>query len=412
MFPKKKHNKKMKRFTALLFIIPLLLTGCAAKMVPDEKCVISWSGGETYSDNGAFYSRSSSIMGGDVICRYSIDTGLTVPLCNKPDCTHNIKTSPDCNALARQPKAMCAANGKLYFTELDREEDNLNMICADINGGNRKKIAVVEHGAMSAGFIDHMRYQDGKLIYTSYDMFDTELIDSANEIKTLDKYIATVRSIDLTSGEVKVLAKRQEYNARISNAYIDGDTLIYFISYYTAPLSVENGYTEDEFNNAYRYGVYTVDLKTGEEKCLTEGYNRMALANPCYDYFSYDRLVFYSTDTNELYRYNVQDNSFTPFAECANINSWYISDDKAALFLEHEDDEYFCRYDFDSGETAHIPREGFTPVWLNGTITGEKAWFGYIGEDGEYCMGYICRDDLMNGEYGGFKFAYYVNGEA
>lgn len=396
----------------LLLIMVLLLTGCSEKLVPDENYFFDWGGDRTYSDSGAFRSLGSSYSGGDVICRYSIDTGLSIPLCNKPDCTHNIKTSPDCNALAESPRAICSANGKLYFLELDGETDDMNMICADINGGNRKKIAVVEHGMMSAGFIDRMRYQDGKLIYTSWDMFDLELMESTNEVKTLDKYIATVRSIDTETGEVKVLVQRQEYNARISNAYIDGDTLIYFISYYTAPLDAEKGYTMEERNEVYRYGVYTVDLNTGEEKCLTEGYERMALANSCYNYFSYDKLIFYSTDTDELYRYNAQDGSFTPFAQCANINSLFISDDKSALFLEHEDDEYFCRYDFESGEIVHILREGFTPVWLNGTITGEKVWFGYTDENDEYCMGYMDRDDLMNGKYDGFKFAYFVNEEA
>lgn len=152
-------------------------------------------------------------------------------------------------------------------------------------------------------------------------------------------------------------------------------------------------------------------MNTGEEKCLTEGYDRMTLANSCFDYFSYDRLVFYSNDTNKLYRYSKTDGSLTPFADCANINTWYISDDRSALFLEKEDDDYFRRYDFESGNITDIPREGFTPVYLNGVITGEKAWLSYTDVSGEYCMGYMSRDDLMNGRYDGFKFAYYVNGE-
>ena len=401
----------MKRITILLMLFALLLTGCSDEITVDEEYVFSWGGNETYSDLGAFYSDSCTTAGGDVICRYSADTGISVPLCNKPDCTHNINTSPDCNALANQPKGMFSANGRLYFMEVDSQTDNLNLICADINGGNRKIAAVIKHGMMGAGFIGHMRYSDGNLIYTSYDMIDTELLESANEIKILDKYIATVRSINVSNGEVKTLVKRQDYNAKISNAVIDGDTLIYSYAYNTALPSGESGYTDEEWDNTYRYGVYSVDLNTGEEKCLTEGYDRMTLANSCFDYFSYDRLVFYSNDTNKLYRYSKTDGSLTPFADCANINTWYISDDRSALFLEKEDDDYFRRYDFESGNITDIPREGFTPVYLNGVITGEKAWLSYTDVSGEYCMGYMSRDDLMNGRYDGFKFAYYVNGE-
>lgn len=394
-------------------VISVILSACASEASFDDSQIIAWPGDETFSDSGAFLSHGSSFSGGDVICRYSAENGLVIPLCGKPDCTHNIKTSPNCGALANRPKGICAAGGKLYFTELDKETDDMKMICADINGENRRTVAVIEHGALSAGFIDCMRYQEGQLIYTSYDIFDTEAFSETYEYKPLDKYIATVRSIDTASGEIKVLAKKQDYYARISNAVIYDDTLIYFCSWHTEPADGENdSYSNEKWAETYRYGVYTVDLKTGEEKCLTEEYERMALAKPCFDHFSYDRLIFYSTDTDDLYKYNKNEGTFTPFAKCADINSWYISDDRSAIFLENEKDEYFCRYDFESEEITKIPREGFTPIWFNGTITGEKAWFGYKDDDGEYCRGYMNRDDLMNGKYDGFTFAYYVNEEA
>lgn len=397
--------------------IPLLLTAlslsaCVSQIRFDDSQIVAWSGEMTYSDSGAFYSRTSSYMGGDVICCFSADSGLSVPLCGKPDCTHNIKSSPDCSALAKRPKGIYEADGKLYFFESDNETEDLNMICADINGGNRRKLASVEYGTLS-GLYERIRYKDGQAFYTSCDRLDIEFLKEANEIKYLDKYIATVRSIDLTSGEVKILVQKQDYEARISNFAVYEDTLIYFYSWFTAPASGENGRrTDEEFAETYRYGVYTVDLKTGEEKCFTEGYERMAPASSCFDHFSYDRLIFYSSDTHDLYKYNKTDGSFVPFAKCADINIWYMSDDKSALFLENEEDEYFCRYDFDTGEITHISREGFDLFWLNGTITGEKAWFGYNDDNGEYCKGYMSRDDLMSGKYDDFTFAYYANEEA
>lgn len=400
----------MKR-TALSLTVTILLTGCASSVEQDENYAFSWAGGESYSDSGAFHSRTSQISGGDVICYYSCESGLSMPLCNKPDCTHNITASPDCSALANQPKGMFTADGRLYFLELDKQTDAMDLICADINGGSRRTAAVIPHGAMSAGFIDRICFAGGKLYYTSYDSIDTELLDTANEIKMLDKYIATVRSIDASSGEVKVLVRRQDYNARISNIAVCGDTLIYLYSYNTAPPSGSDGYSEKEWGDTYRYGVYEVDMTTGEENCITGGYDRMALAASCFDDFSYDRCVFYSTDTNKLYRYSENDGSFDEIAECANINSWFISNDKYALFLENANDDSFKRYDFQSGAIAEIPRTGFTPEYLNGTISGEKAWFGYTDENDDYCMGYISSDDLMNGVYDGFTFAYYVNEE-
>ena len=404
-------NEKMKRFTLVLMMMALLMTGCSAGVTSDEKVLFSWGGSETFSDDGAFHQRNSTISGGNVICYYSNDSGISIPLCNKPDCTHNITTSPDCNALANQPKGTFTADGSLYFMELDKDTDDMNLICADINGGNRRTVASIPHGAMSAGFIERIRFSDGKLFYTTYDSIDTELLDTANEIKVLDKYIASVRSIDVSNGEIKVLVKRQDYNARISNIAIMDNTLIYLYSYFTAPSSSADGYTDEEWNEFYRYGVYAVDLNTGDEKCLTDGYDRMALAGSCFDDFSYDRAVFYSTDTNKLYRYSEDVDTFTSFAECVNINNWFISNNKYALFLEKPDDESFKRYNFETGETTEISRDGFVPVYLNGTITGDKVWFGYTDGNDAYCRGYMDCKDLMNGNYDGFKFAYYVNEE-
>ena len=395
-----------------LLIITLSLSACDSQIQFDNDQIVEWAGEDTYSDSGAFYIRTATVSGGDVICCYSTDNLLSMPLCNKPECTHNIKTSPDCNALANRPKGIYEADGKLYFFENDKETEDLNMICADINGGNRRKLASVEYGAMS-GIYERIRYKDGQALYTSWDTLDIEFLKETGEIKYLDKYIATVQSIDMISGEVKVLVQRQDYDARISNFAVYEDTLIYFYSWFTAQASGENGQrTAEEFAETYRYGVFAVDLKTGEEKCLTEGYDRMALANPCFDHFSYDRLIFYSDDTHNLFAYDPEEGTFTPFAQCININIWYMSDDRSALFLENEEDEYFCRYDFDTEEITHISREGFDLFWLNGTITGEKAWFGYNDDNGEYCKGYMDRDDLMNGIYEDFILAYYANEEA
>lgn len=401
----------MKRF-ALLFVVIFLFTACSTNVKPDDNYTSAWAGEESFSDNDAFHSRTSIISGGDVICYYSNDSGLSLPLCNKPNCTHNISSSPDCNALAKHPMGIFTANGKLYFLELDKETDDMNLICADINGGNRRKIAAVSHGSMSAGFIDRIRFIDGKIIYTSYDTFDTELLDTANQIKPLEKYIATIKGIDVVSGEIKVLVKRQDYNARISNFAITDDSLVYLYNCHTSLPESGNQYTDEEWNEYYRCGVYSVDMNTGDEKCLTDGYNRMALVSSCFENFSYNRMIFYSADTKQLYRYNKEAGSFDTFAECANINTWFICDDKYALFLEKTDDECFQRYDFESGEITKLPREGFTPVYLNGTVSGDKVWFGYMDENNEYCRGYMSRNDLMNGVYDNFKFAYFVNEEA
>ena len=158
--------------------------------------------------------------------------------------------------------------------------------------------------------------------------------------------------------------------------------------------------------------MFSVDLNSGEEICLTKDYDRMTLASNSFDCFSYNHLIFFSTDTDMLYKYDWENGTFDSLSKCENINMWYIADDKSALFLENEEDCFFKRYDFESGAFAEVPRDGFIPLYLNGEITGEKAWFSYTDENGEYCMGYMNRDDLMNGKYDDFKFAYFINEEA
>ncbi len=81
----------MKKISSIisLLIITLSLSACDSQIQFDGGQIVAWAGEDTYSDDGAFYSRTATISGGDVICHYSTDNMLSIPLCNKPDCTHS-----------------------------------------------------------------------------------------------------------------------------------------------------------------------------------------------------------------------------------------------------------------------------------------------------------------------------------
>lgn len=407
--------KIIKRLAIVTAIIStMLLSGCKQKVTFDEGYICQYST-ETLSDNGVFFCQhfgSLDVPSFNLQCYYSVETGQVTPLCSKPNCTHDKATSPDCSAIG-YASGMFPAGNNIYYLEQDATKDECHIVCADIANNTRKIIAAIEGRGWDN--IESVRCQDGKLMFAVSEWYDKEHEKETHEPRLLDKYISTVTCVDLLSGEVKEVARIQEYQARISDVVLDGDTLIYFYSYYTIPIEDvphEMGY--EVWKQYYRYGANTVDLKTGEEKCLNEGYERMALTHESFDYFSRDNLIFYSTDTLGLYQY--KDGEFTQFAKCWDYERFYMADDRAAIFQENEGDKVFKRYDFDSGETTEVSCENFTHKYLNGVITGDKVWFhgdyeGITGEKSDSAnsvnaWGYMSRDDLMNGNFTGLTFAF------
>lgn len=406
-----KHGK----FSASIIIIALsmLLSGCKQKVTFD-KGYIYIKGMVTLSDNSMFFCKH---FGGldepsfDLQCYYSVETGQVTPLCSKPDCTHNKATSPDCSAIG-DAEGMFPAGNQVYYLEQDITEDECRIVCADIANDTRKTIAAIE--GRGHDVIENMRCQDGKFMFTATQWTDKEYEKETHEPKLLDKYISTVICVDLSNGEVKEVVRMQEYDMSIFYAAFDGDTLIY--SYYYCIIPREDIPYGSEWRQYCRTGVNMVDLKTGEEKRLTEGYERMGLAEASYDHFSRDNdnLIFYCVDTYGLYRY--KDGEFTEFAKCWDTDRFYMADSKSAIFQENKDDKFFKRYDFDSGEITEIPCENFTYKYLNGVITGDKAWFygnyeditGEKNDSANYdsAWGYMSRDDLMNGNFTGLTLAF------
>ena len=66
---------------------------------------------------------------------YDMDTGITAPLCGKPECTH---TSGSCNALMWDLCNFCYYDGKLYWVEM--EADHYVLMAMGIDGSEHERV--------------------------------------------------------------------------------------------------------------------------------------------------------------------------------------------------------------------------------------------------------------------------------
>lgn len=146
-----------KRLLIIMFFMLLMIGGCKKEeQLPEEI---------------AFYDRFSLGRDGILYCSdllYITDytTGVTVPLCDKPNCAHEPRSgtneNPQCNAV--YPGFMCAAflyRDQLYvFTE-----DGMNhtiVYMAESTGEGRRKIAEADYTVYGISV-----FQDGKAYFSA-----------------------------------------------------------------------------------------------------------------------------------------------------------------------------------------------------------------------------------------------------
>ena len=168
-------------FIILLLIasIPLILT--LTKQYPSE---ITYNSSNYWgTSNGMYY------ITGNFLKYYDYNTHKAVPLCSKPDCSHN---SADCNAYynCQGSAELLLYNDTLFISYanieilgLDTDTDTAIRDCAiyleqcQLDGANRKIIYKADNGSVLS-----MMAKNGFLYYTAYTTetsnTDRELVDN------------------------------------------------------------------------------------------------------------------------------------------------------------------------------------------------------------------------------------------
>lgn len=148
-----------KKLFVFLFLILLIMGGCKnEEQLPEEEIVFDFSGQFSLCKDGILYR-----CGLLYITDYA--TGVTVPLCDKPNCAHKesgTNENPQCNAVF--PGFINAAflyHDKLYAFVLDGLNHTI-VYMAESTGEGRRKIAEADY--ILAG---QLKFQDGKLYFSA-----------------------------------------------------------------------------------------------------------------------------------------------------------------------------------------------------------------------------------------------------
>lgn len=402
----------MKRIITFLLIIMLAVTLCScgteSAATAENECVIPSMGlSGTFREDGVFYS-CANVDNDDLLCYYSKEAGKAVPICSKPDCTHRSRYSADCNALVGVVYGINRIGDKLYYFEEAFENDAINFIECDVNGGNRRVAAAVND--VGIGFIWGIKYQKDYVLLTYYQMYEMqeEYETGMSHGTELEKYRTFIAKIDIPTGKAEKIVTKEDYSATIWNALIDGNTLYYTYTYCTEPVTEGVNTRAD----VYRYGWYAVDLDSGTETKLTEGYNCMCPLKESFYHFDKSSMMCYSTDDNGLYVYDFETKKFTKIGTCEFTAALYTADPQYAMFLESYESTEYTRYCFETGEITKIPRKPYPlgemfPSGVN--IVGDTAWIHYTSESGELCMSYLDRESFWEGNFDNAQYAFNIN---
>lgn len=284
----------------------VLLTSCAnSEKITSEKYVMSEGGWTTFYKDCALYSASADSGQALMYCYAEAgEMGKTVPVCTNPNCTHDISDFPDCNAAVNFAKGILKTENKLYF--FDTDGGDTIFYKSDLNGGNREKIATIKNGGLytSLSYV----YGEDYALYIYYDMQGLDEMEEGDfHYEMADKYKNFVDYIDLNSGEVKNILTKKDYASKIVNAAIYDDCLIYTYKYYTEDIrNVESS------TDYLRYGIYSLDLKTGEERELSVGYDKMAILEESIYHFDPEKILCYNSTEKTIYYYDLKSDKFTP----------------------------------------------------------------------------------------------------
>lgn len=384
----------------LLFTVSaVLLCSCSnSSEIITEKYVMGSNALECFYESESFDCVGNGSQ--QLITYYSADADKRVPICTKPDCTH---VSYDCSAVVRNAKGIIKTDDGLMFFDYG-EHGELELIKSDFNGSDRRKIASLEN-LTCYSFID-IAYCGDKALCVYYDMVSFE--EGGNEdkpTKMADKYVNRIACIDINSGETANILYKKDHAARVLNALIYDNKLIYSYQSYTCDIrTLPQG---EGLGDYYLSGIYSLDLATGEEKKLSEGYEKMIMAEQSFDNFDPEKIICHDLTDRTLYLYNMNTGKFSPVGECASTYTNFIADGSDIFYLIDKDDTQYARYSFETGKISYAP---MLPANCHPScITGKTVWLSLMDEKGRYCRGWIDKDDFLKGDHGNIRFAYYIN---
>lgn len=256
----------MKKVILFLIAACVMMTSCKKTDSGEAEEVktsvhVSFDCTGSYTDSSELYINDSGIL--TFVDRRS---GISTPLCSKPDCKHEGVSSanpkPECSAYV---EGSCYApaiyGGKLYFMYTPDTKDSsyegfgVKILCrADKDGTNRQEIARLDN----AQTISSAAYGDGMFACGVYKDFD----DKGESLEKRECYAAV---IDPESGRIYKTPVYSGYSGIIRNITIDNTKLYFSYTYTTEQISKND---EEYIKSIIRTEIICFDRDEGNVKTL------------------------------------------------------------------------------------------------------------------------------------------------
>ncbi|MDE7281127.1 MAG: hypothetical protein K2N36_05255, partial [Ruminiclostridium sp.] len=181
--------------------------------------------------------------------------------------------------------------------------------------------------------------------------------------------------------------------------------LIYSYQYYTE--DIRNVEWEEQ-RAAYREGIYSLDLKTGEEKKLSEGYDKMSMIQQSFYCFDPEKIICMDYDSFTLYLYNLNTGKFTKIDKCGTTYQNFAADGEYVIYMHELTDNEYCCYNIETGEIVSLPcMPQNTKLEC---IVGDTVWVNRFEEYNEIShvgydrQGHISKSDFFEGNWDKLSF--------
>ena len=216
-----KPSTMKKLFIIFLSAVIVVISGCSQRrdygtqFNPETDCQYSYYGSVTswnkiQSDSGGHY-----LLHNDYIYYYSNHTGKLTPLCNKPNCLHDMETDSErkqeCNAYAPMENNsddlhIQYYDGYIYYFLTDNQSSHLYRVSKD--GQKRDKIMTVDDTLRVNSWLIHR----GWLYYSVQSSFYGEKYDTQIYTKFMLKALEISSHMNEKNGEV-IYETGEKYNA-------------------------------------------------------------------------------------------------------------------------------------------------------------------------------------------------------
>ncbi len=272
-----------KRIISMCMILMLLLMGCGNKeKLPEEKIVFDFFGYSLCKD-GIINTMS------EVLTITDYNSGVTVPLCDKPNCAHEpfsgLNENPQCNAAFSSRVITAFLYKDNLYIFLDDGMNHTTVYMANNTGGERRKIAEADYVCDYFGSM----FCDGKLYFVGYRM---EFNDNGVMKQEQERLIS---SFDVESQEFTMLTEPDKKLGDLLLCNVVGEEL-----YYRKLMYKENGElvaVPKDYMSAEMV-LYSIaeNMETGEERFFLDTNARSCIVTD-------EGNIYYEMEKNGQYEY-------------------------------------------------------------------------------------------------------------